>query len=277
MKNYLLAGAIMPHPPIIVPEIGGKDAQKALKTIEGIHTLSHKLSKKKPETVIVITPHGNLFRDAVSIQGLSVLSGHFGNFGHREVALTKENDSELADLIFQMANKKLVPTVYLDEMTSMRYHTNSMLDQGVTVPLYFLSKYLKNYRLVVITYGLLLREKLITFGEVLKLAINTLERPSIVIASGDLSHRLKDEGPYDYHPDGVAFDRRIVDLIQQNRLEEIKDLPEDLTENAGECGLRSILILIGTFNNSDYKSNLISYEGPFGVGYLNALINLKNI
>ncbi|NLN97000.1 MAG: AmmeMemoRadiSam system protein B [Eubacteriaceae bacterium] len=275
MKDYLLAGAIMPHPPIIVPEIGGRDALKAEKTTEGIDKLSQQLSDKQPETVIVITPHGNMFRDAISIQGLPILTGHFGNYGHREVTLTKENDCELADMISKMANKKRISTVYLDEETTEQYHLNPGLDQGVMVPLYFLSQYLKDYRLIVITYGLLSREKLIAFGEIMKLAINALKRPSIIIASGDLSHRLKNEGPYDFHPAGPAFDQSIVELVEENRLEGIRDLPETLTENAGECGLRSILILVGALNQGHYDSNLISYEGPFGVGYLNAFIDLK--
>lgn len=277
MKNYLLAGAIMPHPPIIVPEIGGRDALKAEKTIAGIDDLSQKLSAKQPETVIVITPHGNMFRDAISIQGLPILTGHFGNYGHREVTLTQKNDSELADMVAQMANKKLIPTVYLDEKMTEHYRVNPGLDQGVMVPLYFLSQHLENYRLVVITYGLLSREKLISFGEILNLAIHALKRPSIIIASGDLSHRLKSEGPYDYHPAGPAFDQNIVELVKENRLEDIVNLPEDLTENAGECGLRSILILAGALNKNDYHADLISYEGPFGVGYLNAFIDLKEV
>ena len=91
-----------------------------------------------------------------------------------------------------------------------------------------------------------------------------------VVASGDMSHRLKDEGPYDYHPDGSRFDLMVKDMLAEADVQGILNIPEKLRQNAGECGYRSIVIMLGVLDGYDIQSQVFSYEGPFGVGYLTA-------
>ena len=38
-------------------------------------------------------------------------------------------------------------------------------------------------------------------------------------------------------------------------------------EEAAECGYRSILMLLGVFEGLEIETEVLSYEGPFGVGY----------
>lgn len=100
-----------------------------------------------------------------------------------------------------------------------------------------------------------------------------------LIASGDLSHKLKNEGPYEYHPDGEKFDKELVSSLKSKDLENILDLSRKYPE-AGECGLRSFSFLLGVLEarkeeeDRDFDIEVISYEGPFGVGYLVADIKL---
>ncbi len=50
----------------------------------------------------------------------------------------------------------------------------------------------------------------------------------------------------------------------------------ELSEEAGECGLRSLMILGGFLDNLSFNSRVLSYEGPpFGVGYGNALFKVE--
>lgn len=46
---------------------------------------------------------------------------------------------------------------------------------------------------------------------------------------------------------------------------------------AGECGLRSFSFLLGILEESkiNWKPEVLSYEGPFGVGYLVANFRLN--
>ena len=57
----------------------------------------------------------------------------------------------------------------------------------------------------------------------------------------------------------------------------ILNMGEELVEEAGECGFRSIIILLGALSNlqqTTYNLQLLSYEGPFGVGYLIANVKI---
>lgn len=97
------------------------------------------------------------------------------------------------------------------------------------------------------------------------------------VASGDMSHRLEKNGPYGLHPDGPKFDRQFIQLLQEKNIEEILELNAQLVENAGECGLRSFCMALGALEASgrQWEPEVLSYEGPFGVGYLVADIQIK--
>lgn len=87
------------------------------------------------------------------------------------------------------------------------------------------------------------------------------------IASGDLSHRLREDGPYGFHPQGPKFDEALVEALKKKKVEEILELAEKFPQ-AGECGLRSISCLLGVLDGSSWQAEILSYEGPLGVGYL---------
>jgi len=55
----------------------------------------------------------------------------------------------------------------------------------------------------------------------------------------------------------------------------IANLDHELIEKAAQCGYRSILILLGVLNNVSYQTEILSYEAPFGVGYLVANLKLE--
>jgi len=89
-----------------------------------------------------------------------------------------------------------------------------------------------------------------------------------VIASGDLSHRLSPSAPAGYSPKGEIFDNLLKELLSSKDTSGILNLDKELVEEAGECGLRSIMILLGILEKQNYKFKLLSYEAPFGVGYM---------
>jgi len=90
-----------------------------------------------------------------------------------------------------------------------------------------------------------------------------------LIASGDLSHCLKEDGPYGFHPHGPKFDQDLIKYLKNKDIDKILKLDEDYPE-AGECGLRSICFILGILEaaNINWQVKILSYEGPWGVGYL---------
>jgi AmmeMemoRadiSam system protein A len=103
-----------------------------------------------------------------------------------------------------------------------------------------------------------------------------LGKKTVFIASGDLSHRLKHDGPYGYVKEGAIFDQRITEILSSGNFDLLDSLDESLCEKAGECGLRGLHVLAGVLEGCQFEPELLSYEGPFGVGYAIASFILDN-
>jgi len=148
-------------------------------------------------------------------------------------------------------------------------------DWGFNVPLFFLAKNfkgeIKNYLIGSESpdYYFLKGKEI---GE--KLSSVKIKKKVALIASGDLSHRLKEDGPYGFNPDGPKFDEKLRESLKKKDMETILELDETYPE-AAECGLRSFVFLFGILEGSKIKYNaeILSYEGPFGVGYLVTKLN----
>lgn len=270
----ILGTAIVPHPPILLEEIGKGEEKKAAKTIEGLETISKYIKEKSPDTIILITPHGPLFRDAVAISMEERLEGDFGNFGQADIKLEFDNNIELIQKIINKSHEEDIVIAEVDEHFARVYDMDTRLDHGALVPLYFVDKEYKDFKLIHITYGLLPPKELYKFGRAIDLAIKDSNDSVMIIASGDLSHKLSNDGPYSYSPRAKEFDDKIVEVIRSGKMEDIIGFDLELAEAAGECGLRSFMIMAGIIGNYSLKPEILSYEGPFGVGYSTAKIDI---
>lgn len=258
---------LMPHPPLIIPDIGKGEEKKIQDTIDAMDKIGTLIAEYSPDTIVIITPHGNLFRDAITVNYDKLLVGDFGSFGHGNIRQEYINDREFADAIVEEATDENIPAVLIDYNLKKEYMLDSRLDHGVLVPLYFVSKYFKIFDLVHITYGLLSNIDLYRFGQVIQRTSSKLKRRIVVIASGDLSHRLTRNAPSGFSESGPIFDGLIMQHLKDDQRIEIMTQDNKFSEKAGECGLRSIQIMIGTLDGLGTKNRVFSYEGPFGVGY----------
>ncbi|MPQ44883.1 AmmeMemoRadiSam system protein A [Clostridium tarantellae] len=262
MKGYYL----MPHPPIIVSEVGKGREKEINKTIESCKKISEKIEESGAKTIIIITPHGPIFRDGIAMFYTDKLNGNLSKFGAPQVKLSYKIDKSLSESIIKNAVDKGITIVPLDEEMARKYKVSLELDHGAMVPLYFVGNEDK-YELVHITYGMLSPIELLKFGTAIKKAVEDIKTEAVFIASGDLSHRLKEEGSYSYSPFGKKFDNSLINILTSGNLEELFNMNNHLIREAGECGLRSLYILAGAINSTKVKGDLLSYEGPFGVGY----------
>jgi aromatic ring-opening dioxygenase LigB subunit len=257
--------AITPHPPILIPAIGRENIKRIKKTAEAMEELERKLFEAKPDTIIVISPHGLILPDAFSINLNPEYVSNLQEFGDFSTKLKFKANTALAFRIKELMEDKNIPLV----LTS-----DGSLDHGAVVPLYFLTKRLPKVSILPLSYSLLDLKTHFNFGDFLKEIILNDDQKIAVVASGDLSHRLSKDAPAGYSSRGKEFDEKLVELIANKNTAGILKMDEDLIKKAGECGLRSILILLGLLERINYTPEILSYEGPFGVGYLVANFKL---
>lgn len=267
--------SIAPHPPIVIPEVGRGRDQEVQKTQETMLELGRLLNDKDPEVLVLITPHGPVFSDAVAIYKLQRMKGDLSRFGTPEVTIEITNHP-LSDMIIEEAQKKGISVVGLNEDLVNRLGLSEGLDHGAIVPLYFLKKAGVDIPVVIISMGMLPYLELYRLGTIISEAATRINCRTAVLASSDLSHRLTRDAPSGYHPDGERFDREVVRLVGDGDIEALITLDPEMVENAGECGLRPIIIALGTVDGLEIKSSVLSYQCPFGVGYMVASIEPVN-
>jgi len=261
--------AITPHPPIIIPTIGGTDdLKKVKKTIEAMEKLREKLERARPETLILISPHGPVGFKEMGLVKSEVLTGDLSMFGDFASKFSFQNDKDICQKIIVGCKKARIP---------LKTYNKPDLDHGSLVPLYYLTKISKP-KIVPMAYSLLDNSFHFLLGKVLGKIAKDEKRRIGIIASGDLSHRLLPEAPAGYSPRGKEFDETLIKLLRKKDIDGILNMDGGLIEEAGECGYKSIIILLGALSQLEvdsWKLEVFSYEGPFGVGYLVA--NIKGL
>lgn len=258
---------IFPHPPIMVEEVGKAEAKRVAASIDGAMEASGRIAGIKPDTIVIITPHGTLLRDAMTIASDERLEGDLVRFGAAGVKLSFENDLELVDKIMEQADKKKTYCIPMREDVKKTYRLEPGLDHGAIIPLYFVNKNYKDFKLVHITYSLLSRDQHYKLGIAIRDAVAELDRKVVIIASGDLSHRLTEDAPAGFDPRGAEFDEKYMELIKTGEIKELMSIPDDILDAAGECGYNSTVVLMGCLDGCSVRGEILSYEGPFGVGY----------
>lgn len=262
----LVFGALSPHPPIIIPEVGRGETKKVQNTIRALQELADRVRQAGVESIVLVTPHGPVFQDAIALSGWEPLAGSFHNFGASGVRLSFPWDKALTEAIYHEARRQNLPVTVLHQDELSAYRLTPELDHGALVPLYYLARRL-DVSVVHMGMGLLPFADLYAFGKAIQRAAAKDSRRIAMLASGDLSHRLTPDAPAGYNPKGAEFDREIVAALRRADIEHIFRLSPALCEGAGECGLRPIIILLGALDGLKVLPEVLSYEGPFGVGY----------
>ncbi|MEJ5187507.1 MAG: AmmeMemoRadiSam system protein B [Candidatus Geothermincolales bacterium] len=264
----IMGGCIVPHPPLLVPEIGGRDLERVRSTREAMLVLGNRLRALEPETLVMISPHTPVYRDAFVVRTREILEGDFSSFGRPEVRIRKENDVDLVSHLIEAAEGEGFPLYGMD--SGYRPGFDQELDHGLLVPLYYLDQFLET-PIVTLSISFLDYQHHFRLGRLVKKVCEERGRKAFFVASGDLSHRLIRGAPAGYSPKGAEFDRRIVEIAGSGDFDALYRLDEDLVEEAGECGLRSIHAMWGALKDGELKNEVLSYEGPFGVGYMVSL------
>jgi aromatic ring-opening dioxygenase LigB subunit len=253
----------MPHPPIIVPGVGGGREKEASATLEGISAIMERIKGHKPERILLLSPHQPYALGALAINGSRLLKGGLSSFGAPAAEFELRTPISDVDAITEYLGSKDIPVALVESSDLSR-------DQGSTVPLYFLKECYGTLPDVILSSPIGLgREMSVKLGEALATFDDGHEWG--LLASGDLSHRLKPGAPAGFNPIGEKFDRSVVEALKHVDPSPLLDMSPHAIEDAGECGMRSVLAMLGLVSHFGGKIEVLSYEGPYGVGYCNAL------
>lgn len=269
------AAYLVPHPPVIVPAVGGGREEALSDTARGMAAVAERIAQGGYDPLVYVTPHGPAFLNGLALWDVDCLSGSLRAFGAGETAFTKEIHRELTAAIAAELSRRNLGCVLLDEKTARRYRVRPELDHGVLVPMTFIDAVHPRYRMVHLSAGGLPPLDHYRAGMAVAAAARSLQLRCAVVMSGDMSHCLREDGPYGYDPRGPRFDKAVDDALRAGDLKALLTLPPSLTEPAAECGYRPLQVGLGALDGLRVRPSLLSSEGPFGVGYKTALLETE--
>ena len=256
----MLGAALTPHPPVLLPEVGKGREREISATGNAMRQAAGEVARWKPEVLIVSSPHTILYGDYFHIAPGSGAAGSMAAFGAPQVRMEVQYDAPLRAEIIRRAESAGLQAGTLGQR-------DPSLDHGVLIPLYFLRK--AGVTCPIVRMGLSGFSALDHYrlGQCVAQAVETLGRRAVFVASGDLSHKLKADGPYGFAPEGPVFDEAVTKAMASGNFPDFLTMDPSLCERAAECGLRSFQIMAGALDGLAVQPRLLSHEGTFGVGY----------
>lgn len=263
----LVFSAIVPHSPLFIPSIGSEHAGALRVTTKALETITAALAAARPDTLICLTSHAATAAEAVTFNIRPTYQMNFEEFGEYSTRATVAGDPGFAHHLKRRFDSERPSTPVV--VTSQE-----ILDYGVTIPLFYFLRTLPTLRVIPIGDTLRTYRQQLRIGHRLRRPIYQEHRRVAVVASANLSHRLNELSPAGVSPKAKAFDRRVLEAIAKNRPSSLTRFrPETLAE-VQECGLRPILLLFGILEGTAITPELLSYEGPFGIGHAAVLLRL---
>ena len=256
----IIAAYMVPHPPMIIPQIGRGNEKQIQETIDAYRNVAREIASLKPETIIISSPHSVMYSDYFHISPGKNANGDFSNFHAQEVRFHENYDEKLVSRICSLSDAEDFPAGTLGER-------DRALDHGTMIPLYFIRQFYSDFQLVRLGLSGLSLVDHYAFGRIIKKAVEDLDRRAVFVASGDLSHKLQSYGPYGYAKEGPQYDARVMDVCSRAAFGELLDFDESFCEKAAECGHRSFVIMAGALDGRAVEAMQLSHQDVTGVGY----------
>lgn len=256
----ILGAVIVPHPPLIIPAVGRGEERGIQATVDAYRKAARLVASWQPEVLIVTTPHLVMYSDYFHISPGLAAAGDMSRFGAPRERLETRYDTDLRREVIALAEREGIAAGTLGER-------DANLDHATFIPLWFLRQ--AGVSCPILRVGLSGFSPLEHYrlGQCVQRAIDALGRRAAFIASGDLSHKLKKDGPYGLAPEGAVYDQQITEVMASGDFLRLLQMDERLCDRAAECGQRSFQIMAGALDGLAVRAELLSHEGPFGVGY----------
>ncbi len=254
----IVFAGLMPHAPILVPGVGGPRLAEARATAEAMTTAAQRAVAAHPATLVLVSPHSPRRPGAFGIWQTARLRGSLGNFGSPGDRVDLPADRAFADRLITEARQRGLQTWDIHD---------EVLDHGAVVPLCYLVAAGWSGPTVILSLNYPGEGGLNELGGAIEATAAALDRRTAVIASGDMSHRLTRSAPGGYHPRAHRFDDTFIDLLRAGAADQVGRLDAALQEAAGEDVVDSTVIALAAAEYRTDGHRVLSYEGPFGVGY----------
>lgn len=256
----IAAAFAVPHPTIVVPGVGRGEQEKIPDTTKAIAEVGRRVALLKPDAVVIFSPHATSYCDYIHISPGTGSSGNFAPYGDPDTIVGTAYDQRLVRVIYEEVRKAGLHAGTSGERIRE-------LDHGTMIPLHAIQEAGLYAPIVRVGTSDLSTLEHYRFGICVRNAAEKLGRRIVVIASGDLSHKIRHSSPYGYAKEGPQFDRIICTALASGDFGALFTIDPKVAERAAQCCLIPLIMMAGTLDGMMVTSELLSYEGSIGVGY----------
>jgi aromatic ring-opening dioxygenase LigB subunit len=268
----IVVAAIAPHGGIAVAELCHEtELDVAAATRTGLAELGRRFELAAPEAIVVLTPHNVHIPGSLAVIVTGRLEGVVGENG-REIALTSSVDVDLAVALLDRLARIGVPAVSVSYGGNRPTEASMPMDWGALIPLWYMGGRFEPPPPVVLVSPArdLPAETHVAAGRAIAGTAAAAGKRVALIASADHGHAHDPNGPYGFDPASAAYDRRIVELVGENRLERLLEIDPSFVATAQADSWWQMLVLHGA-TAGGFDAELLSYEAPTYFGMLCAV------
>lgn len=259
MQEQIEFAGLMPHAPILVRGVGGESFVHVEGTARAMAIVADHALATEPDTVVVISPHSPRRPGAFGLWHTPRLCGSLGRFGSPQDRVDLPLDRGFTDRLEREAERLGLRTWRI---------VGEPLDHGALVPLCYLTAAGWEGPTVIVGLNYPGEGGLDELGRAIAVTAKELGRRTAVIASGDMSHKLIPTAPAGYDPGARRFDDAFIGLLRKGAFGELRQIDPTLQGRAAEDVVDSTLVALAACGHrASGHHEVLSYEGPFGVGY----------
>jgi len=267
----LLFACIAPHGGELIPTLAKRGEKGFLKTRKAMRSLAITIAEKKPETIVVASPHNLRLFKKIAVVVAENSTGSLGDLRNGKVTLKAACNVGLAWEILREAERRGLPVVGANYGTFEGPSSNLAMDWGTLVPLWFVLKEQKvDARIVIVAPSREIPiQQNVRFGASIAQVLESRKSGrTVFIASADQAHSHSKSGPYGFSPAAAKFDKLVVDSVESDSLNRLTRLNSRFVNQAKPDSIWQIAILCGILSRISMRPRLLSYEVPSYFGMI---------
>jgi len=263
-RGDIIMAGLMPHAPVLIPEVAGERLKEVETSVDSMRRLSRMVLQLDPTRLVLISPHAPRRPGMFGVWTDPSLKGSLRRFGFPRIMMELPND-----LLWTTAARDLA----VEHGIHLWVIDDEPLDHGALVPLRFLEEAGWAGPTVVVSLNEPGEGGMLDLGDCIRHASGHVGGTTVVIASGDMSHRLKAGAPAGFHRDAARFDEAFVEIVRTGDYRGLESLDLELIQSVGEDVMDSTVAAVASVGFRNQGHEVLSYEGPFGVGYCVAILH----
>lgn len=251
----IVAASVVPHSPLLLPSIAKQHVGLFKQTTNTLNSLAADWYAAKPDTIIVISPHGLPKGTDMVLHSADKFVGGFVEYGDMVTTFTAQPGIGLMHQLQSAAEK---------EHLSLPLQTLEQLDYGTSIPLSFVLANQPQLPVCSVLVGTKKPEQLLRLASVLREFTSTSSHRFLVLASCDMTRRQERNPDTRRRP--TAEERACsASIVAVDPAQLTAVTPQPST-----CGYGPLLVTVSMLSGLATSGKVLSFEAPLGVGLLTA-------